>query len=319
MFEYLHPSQLFIVIPFLVGWLADRLLGDPKGWFHPVVLFGKWIGNGEEQWNHGNDRLRRGAVMSLSLILGVFILTTLILYASLLITPFLTSLLTAVGVFYCLSGETLIKEVKATFAAVNRSTEEGRKQVARIVGRDTSGLSNQEIRTAGLETLSENLSDGVISPMFWFLIFGLPGMLAYKMINTLDSMIGYRNERYQLFGCWAARIDDIANYIPARITAFFMLLVMGKLNRIGFVLHYGSKHASPNSGYPESALAAILDCQFGGTHIYFGDTVVKPYIGTNGRDFNDDDLRKAVTANNRTELLMGLIVVIILLTQGYIV
>lgn len=101
------------------------------------------------------------------------------------------------------------------FEAVDRSLEEGRKQVARIVGRDTSGLSAQEVRTAALETLAENLSDGVIAPLFWYMLLGIPGMLAYKMVNTLDSMIGYRNERYRAFGCFAARLDDVSNYIPA--------------------------------------------------------------------------------------------------------
>ncbi|EJW97912.1 cobalamin biosynthesis protein CobD, partial [gut metagenome] len=130
------------------------------------------------------------------------------------------ALIITVGVFYCLSGKTLITEVKAVFEAVDQSVEAGRKQVARIVGRDTSELSPQEIRTAALETLSENLSDGVIAPMFWFAILGLPGMMAYKMVNTLDSMIGYKNERYLDFGRIAALVDDMANYIPARLTAY---------------------------------------------------------------------------------------------------
>lgn len=104
--------------------------------------------------------------------------------------------------------------------AADHSLEEGRKQVSRIVGRDTSELTDQEVRTAALETLAENLSDGVIAPLFWYLLLGVPGMLAYKMVNTLDSMIGYRNERYLQFGCVAAHIDDMANYIPARLTAF---------------------------------------------------------------------------------------------------
>lgn len=121
--------------------------------------------------------------------------------------------------------------MKAVFEAVDRSTEEGRKQVGRIVGRDTSRLSPQEIRAAALETLAENLSDGVIAPMFWFALLGLPGMMAYKMVNTLDSMIGYKNERYLEFGQIAARLDDLANYIPARLTAWLMLAVSGNLNK----------------------------------------------------------------------------------------
>ena len=135
------------------------------------------------------------------------------------ISPWLYLILASVGVFYCLAGKTLICEVRDVFRAADRSLEEGRKQVSRIVGRDTAQLTDQEVRTAALETLAENLSDGVIAPLCWYLIGGLPGMMAYKMINTLDSMIGYRNERYRLFGTWAARMDDVANYLPARLTA----------------------------------------------------------------------------------------------------
>ena len=120
-------------------------------------------------------------------------------------------------IFFCLAGTTLIREVRDVFTALDRSLEEGRAQVARIVGRDTSELSAQEVRTAALETLAENLSDGVIAPLFWLALLGVPGMAAYKMVNTLDSMIGYRTERYRAFGCWAAHIDDVANFLPARL------------------------------------------------------------------------------------------------------
>ena len=147
--------------------------------------------------------------------------------------------------------------------------------------------------------------------MFWFLLLGLPGMMAYKMINTLDSMIGYKTERYREFGCVAARLDDAANYLPARLTAGLMLLVSGKWNRFRFVKQFGRAHASPNSGYPEAALAAILDCQFGGTHDYFGQPVEKPYIGTNARELTSADLSIAVQVNNRTEGVMGLTVCIL--------
>ena len=162
-------------------------------------------------------------------------------------------------------------------------------------------------------TLSENLSDGVIAPMFWFALLGLPGMMAYKMVNTLDSMIGYKNERYLEFGRIAALIDDIANYIPARLTAYLMLLVSNNWGKRDFVRRFGPEHASPNSGYPEAALAAVLDCQFGGTHDYFGKPVEKPYIGTNARPFTTEDMRIAIQVNSNTELLMGVIVTLILL------
>ena len=194
---------------------------------------------------------------------------------------------------------------------MDRSLEEGRKQVARIVGRDTSNLNAQEIRTAALETLAENLSDGVIAPLFWYLLLGVPGMMAYKMVNTLDSMIGYKNERYKDFGCFAARMDDVANYIPARITAFLMVLSSGRLSLLSFVKKYGNQHASPNSGYPEAALAGILDCRFGGPHNYFGEEVWKPFIGVNDRMLTTADMTKAVRINRMAEtMFVGIIIII---------
>lgn len=209
----------------------------------------------------------------------------------------------SVFVFYGLAGKTLISEVREVFRACDRSPDEGRRQVARIVGRDTSRLSVQEVRTAALETLAENMSDGVVAPLFWYMIFGAPGMMAYKMMNTLDSMIGYRNERYRLFGRVAARIDDAANYLPARLTAILMILVSGQWPLFAFVKKYGNQHASPNAGYPEAALAALLNCRFGGPHDYFGQTVNKPFIGANPRLLTGEDLRRSVGNAQRTELL----------------
>ena len=303
-----QPIYLIKVIPFLGGWLADRLLGDPAGWPHPIVWFGKLISFGEKKLNRGDNRFYKGGLLTLVLVAGVYLLVHLLLYWAGLINTLFYGLLVGVGVFYCLAGKTLITEVKAVFEAVDRSVEEGRVQVGRIVGRDTSRLSPQEIRTAALETLAENLSDGVIAPMFWFAFLGLPGMMAYKMINTLDSMIGYKNDRYKDFGQVAARLDDVANYIPARLTACLMLLVSGNWNKRSFLQRFGRAHLSPNSGYPEAALAAILDCRFGGTHDYFGQAVEKPYIGLNDRSFTTEDMLIATKINSNTELAMGLLV-----------
>jgi adenosylcobinamide-phosphate synthase len=169
-----------------------------------------------------------------------------------------------------------------------------------------------------LETLAENLSDGVIAPLFWYMLLGVPGMMAYKMVNTLDSMIGYKTDRYRDFGCWAAHIDDIANYIPARLTALLMILGYWLLaishwpkaksqKLIAFVRQYGPRHASPNSGYPEAALAGILNCRFGGPHNYFGQLFDKPYIGTNDRPLTTDDMKTAVRVNRTAEVLMVLL------------
>jgi adenosylcobinamide-phosphate synthase len=307
----------------LIGWLLDLIFGDPARLPHPVVWFGKMIASCEQSLNKGSYRKLKGALTAISLILFAFALAWMLrrvlgIFALFIFDgareqvyqiPILLYLFDAIIIFYCLAGTTLIREVRAVFLALDRSLEEGRKQVARIVGRDTSELSAQEVRTAALETLAENLSDGVIAPLFWLAILGTPGMLAYKMVNTLDSMIGYKTDRYRDFGCWAAHIDDIANYIPARLTALLMILSTGRLGLLRFVWKNGRNHASPNSGYPEAALAAILDCRFGGPHYYFGELFDKPYIGTNDRSLTTDDMKTAVRINRIAEVLMVLLTV----------
>ncbi|MBP5731283.1 MAG: cobalamin biosynthesis protein CobD [Bacteroidaceae bacterium] len=295
------------ILPLLVGWVLDLLLGDPTWLPHPVVGMGKMIALGERHLNRGRHRMLKGALLAVALIALTFATAWAILH----FTPFPYDLiLEAIVVYYCLAGTTLVREVRGVFKALDRSLEEGRRQVSRIVGRDTNALSAQEVRTAALETLAENLSDGVIAPLFWYALLGAPGMLAYKMVNTLDSMIGYRNERYRRFGCWAARIDDVANFIPARLTAMLMILssVKSQVSRFNFVLKYGPRHASPNSGYPEAALAGILNCRFGGPHLYFGEMVDKPYIGDNDRELTTRDMKIAVRVNRIAEVLMVAIV-----------
>ena len=298
------------LLPLIIGWILDLLFGDPARLPHPIVWFGKAISRLEHRYNRGENRRLKGGAVAVSLIIGVYLLATILLKVVSL-TLWLDIAVQAVLVFYCLAGTTLIREVRMTFVAVGKSLECGRKQVGRIVGRDTSNLSAREIKTAALETLAENLSDGVVAPLFWYALLGVPGMLAYKMINTLDSMIGYRNERYREFGCVAAHIDDVANYIPARLTALLMVLSSGKIKLIGFVRKYGRKHASPNSGYPESALAGILDCRFGGPHDYFGERVDKPFIGEKMRDFSDNDCRKAIKINRISEIMAVIIAVVV--------
>ena len=295
----------------LGGWLLDRLIGDPPRLPHLIVGYGKLIAFGEKHLNKGAHRMLKGAVWSLSLIIGVYLISFFLMRALFAWNDRVAVAVGIVCVFYCIAGTTLIKEVKEVFRATDRSPEEGRKQVARIVGRDTSALDARQIRTAALETLAENLSDGVIAPLFWYMLLGVPGILAYKMVNTLDSMIAYKNERYRRFGCWAAHIDDVANYIPARLTALLMVLVSGKWNVFSFIRKYSSKHASPNSGYPESALAGILNCCFGGPNYYFGKLVDKPYIGTNKRELTYADMQKAVSVNQWAEVAMIAIILII--------
>ena len=317
----LYPILLF-TLPLLIGFVLDRSLGDPMLFGHPIVLFGRLIHFGEKRLNKGKARSLKGFLYNGSLVLFTFLLP-LLSFAVLIIGAgscyiggahavgdglLLTySLLSAIIIFYMLSGKTLVKEVKDVFAALSVSLEAGRKQVGRIVGRDTETLSAHEVRTAALETLAENLSDGVVAPMLSWAVFDLSGILTYKMINTQDSMVGYLNERYRAYGYFSAKLDDLVNLLPSRITAILMLLSAGRLDLIAKTFRHGKRHLSPNSGYPEAAMALLLGCRFGGPHDYFGEVVDKPYIGELDRELSDADLQKAVRIARHTEwLALGL-------------
>ena len=307
-----NPSLLVPLSSFLIGWLLDRLFGDPERLPHPVVLFGNMIAKGERMLNLGKWRVLKGALLAVMLISVVVFATWTMIVVADKVNIYLGIAMRAILVFYCLAGTTLIREVRQVFYAIDSSLDEGRQQVARIVGRDTSELTDEEVRKAALETLAENLNDGVIAPLFWFAIGGVPAMMGYKMVNTLDSMIAYHSPRYLKFGKAAARIDDIANYIPARLTALLMLIAARRLNLVSFVMKYGPCHASPNSGWPEAALAGILGCRFGGPHKYFGETFDKPYIGNQDKPLTREDIEKAVRINRTAETL-GVIIIILLL------
>lgn len=295
---------MFTLIPLLLGFALDAIIGDPQRMPHPVRLFGWLISNGEKQLNRGKHRKPKGAIMAVLFIALVAMMVYLLLWATESV-PVAHLALETLGVFFCLANRNLLDECSRVMRRLQtEGLEAGRKQLSFIVGRDTSQLSEQKIRTAVLETLSENLSDGVIAPLFWYMLGGLPAMFAYKMVNTLDSMIGYKSERYKQFGCIAARIDDVANFIPARLTALLMSIAALSKRGLQFAARYGHRHASPNSGYPEATLAGILDCQFGGPNVYHGVMVQKPFIGENSRTLTDKDFSKAKKTNILSSVLM---------------
>ncbi len=296
-----------IIIPLLTGYILDLLMGDPRWLPHPIRLFGNAIQYGEDKLNTSPFAFQKGRLLTILLLT----ITILFFYSTHIITtpyPILHNIYTSIFVFYALANKSLIDEGKAVFNALQQSLEQGRKRLSWIVGRETDRLNPQQIKTAVFETLSENLSDGVIAPLFYYALFGVTGAMSYKMINTLDSMIGYKNERYIDFGKFAAKLDDVANYIPARITAFLMLLVTFKLHKIPFVLHYGKQHSSPNAGYPEAALAAILDCKFGGPNYYHGKLVNKPFIGNNDRILKDEEIKTVASINQKVTFIFVLLI-----------
>ncbi|MEL6557936.1 MAG: adenosylcobinamide-phosphate synthase CbiB [Bacteroidota bacterium] len=295
-------ASLYIL---LIAFALDTLLGDPRWLPHLIVLFGNAIAKGEKLLNNGRYKFLKGMLLVVLLVSSSYFLTVYLLALLQSINGILADSIAIILLFYCMANRTLIKEGQAVINALKtKGLQAGRERLSWIVGRETAKLDEQQIRMATLETLSENLSDGMIAPLFYYFILGVPGAVMYKMINTFDSMIGYKSDRYLDFGKFAAKLDDVANFIPARLTAVLMLLVTGKLNKLFFVFREGKKHASPNAGYPEAALAGILNCQFGGPNYYHGKLVDKPYIGHNPRKLNDGDLQTATYVNWASSILM---------------
>lgn len=302
-----------IIIPLIIGFAADILIGDPHWLPHPVRLFGRLISFGEKWLNKGKYRKTKGAMMTAALASAVFLFLFLLLKV-ITASFMLWTIITSMFVFYGLANHSLIKESLLVIKALKKEgIEAGRKRLGFIVGRDTAALNENQVRTAVLETLAENLSDGVIAPLFFYAVGGVPAMLAYKMANTLDSMIGYKNERYKDFGWFAARLDDVLNFLPARITAILMVLLTFSWRGLKFTFKYGRQHASPNSGYPEAALAGILNCRLGGPNYYSGKVVVKPYIGDNNRTVSDADVYKACVINFASAIFFILLIVFVTL------
>jgi adenosylcobinamide-phosphate synthase len=306
----MEPNTLDIIV-LLSALIADSLFGDPIRLPHLTVFYGKIIRTFDKAFNRGNFKITRGGLVAVMLICCGYTMAGRVTSLFYSFGDIYGIVISAIILFYSLANRTLITEGKAVFIVLEQDgLEAGQKQLARIVGRDTRNLSENQVKMATLETMSENLSDGVIAPLFYFFILGIPGVVAYKIINTLDSMIGYRNSRYEKFGKIPAKIDDIANYIPARLTAILMLIITLNTDEIFIVFREGKKHSSPNAGLPEAALAEILDCQFGGPNYYLGELVDKPYIGTNQRNITMRDLNSTVSVNIQTTVLFSLMIIL---------
>ncbi|MBC7358703.1 MAG: cobalamin biosynthesis protein CobD [Desulfacinum sp.] len=293
----------FSVSHLLLAWLADLLLGDPPSWPHPVRWIGRLIERAEsffylETGDGGRPRLEAGsdgtpdgrlrvlgAAFWLTVVGAVGAAVTGALLLLHWIHPFLSGLLGVWIAYTCLATRSLHDESAAVARALGEGRlEDARGLLSRIVSRETAHLDEEGIWRALLETVSENLSDGVVAPLFYLALGGPVGGLLYKTVNTLDSMVGYRNERYRDFGWCAARMDDLFNWIPARLTALLLLAagaVWGLDRRRGWavVRRDARKHKSPNAGFPEAAAAGLLGVQLGGPGIYFGRTVEKPILG----------------------------------------
>jgi adenosylcobinamide-phosphate synthase len=270
----------------LAAVLLDLLLGDPRWLPHPVVLIGRLITALEKGLRRIVQNERAGGVLLLVLTVGITCGVVLaVIEGAYAVSPY-TGFAAAVFLSYtCLAARSLHLESRLVADALARGElAEARKYLSFIVGRDTEGLDEPEIWRATVETVAENTSDGVIAPLFYLILGGPPLALAYKAVNTLDSMVGYRNERYLRFGWASARCDDLLNFIPARLTGLLMVAVaplIGLSARAAWrvMRRDGRNHSSPNSGIPEAAAAGALGVRLGGTNVYSGVSVAKPTIG----------------------------------------
>ncbi len=281
-----------------IALVIDRIIGDPK-WLwqyvsHPVALFGRLIAFGDEQLNlHDANKyvaMRKGAGLIVCLIL-LALLIALAFEQFIALQPVIGWIVEVAIVWVFLAQKSLFDHVGDVARGLQiDGLEGGREAVGRIVGRDPQTLDESGVVRAAIESLAENFSDGVVAPAFWYLVFGLPGLLVYKMINTADSMIAYKNEKYLHFGNVTAQIDDLANWLPARLSAGF--IAMAAMMKFGWqraryslqvVARDGAIHASPNAGWPEAAMAGAGDFALGGPRKYSDKTVSQAYINATGK------------------------------------
>jgi adenosylcobinamide-phosphate synthase len=284
------------------AFFLDLLIGDPVGLPHPIRWMGRWITSWENTFRNGlSSETTAGFLLVISLVSGTWLICAVALTAAQAVHPGFALVLHLVLIYYALSARSLRAEAFKVYTAMKqKALVDAKRQLSKIVGRDVECLDEAGMVRATVETVAENLVDGVIAPLFYAALGGGPLAMAYKMINTLDSMIGYKNERYKRFGWFAARLDDAANYIPARISAIVISLAAPFVKRscmctIKTAIRDGRKHLSPNAGIPEAAFAGALGIRLGGPNLYGGHLVEKPYIGKETHPVQIEDIRIATS------------------------
>jgi len=310
-----------------VALIVERIWGYPQSLFtiigHPVIWMGSLIELLEKRLNLGAGRKGRG-VLALALIMAATATTTIPLAWLCHTLPF-GFLFEALLASSLLAQKSLTDAVRAVAAALRNSLPAGRAMVGHIVGRDPDTLDEPGVARAAIESLAESTSDGVVAPLFWLLIGGLPGIALYKVINTADSMIGHRTERYSEFGWASARLDDLVNLIPARLTALlfagaaFFVRDAQPERAWSTALRDASKHESPNAGWPEAAMAGALGFSLGGPRSYDGEFVDLPHFGEGRGDLGPDDIERALqlySAALNLLLVASVVVALALLRLG---
>lgn len=297
------------------AYLLDLVLGDPERFPHPVRLMGKWITFLEKvtrkNFKGPRAEIFGGVFLWFSVVFPSYIVTHLILAGSKALNEWFGYGISVFFAYTIIAIKDLHKETKRVMEGLGERLEVSRERLSRIVGRDTESLSEQQVLNALVETISENTSDGIIAPMFYLIIGGVPLAMAYKAVNTLDSMLGYKEEKYLRIGWFSARMDDGANFIPARITGLLIVLASFFLgldwrNAFRILLRDGRNHPSPNAGIPEAATAGALGIKLGGTSYYFGKPYIKPTIGDGIKEIDRKSVKKALRIMHVSVLLMVL-------------
>ena len=313
-------NRLIFFIKILIAYVLDLIFGDPQNVVHPVQVIGKIISAGEKVLLRKKYKFLAGAVLN--------IFTVSITYTSM----YLISKSVKISVFFMIieiylmytifSINSLAREGNRVYRILKEGDiEKARKDLSYLVSRDTETMDEKMIIRSTMETISENTVDGIVAPMFYMFLGGMPLAMAYKAINTLDSMVGYKNEKYMDFGKFSAKVDDAANFIPARITGILivfasMILGYDYKNSLKIFIRDRKNHSSPNSAHSEASVAGALGVQFGGKVSYFGKEIDKPTIGDKTKEFELEDIRKNIRIMYVTSFL-SLVIFSLIFTGAY--
>ena len=291
-------NRLIFFIKIWIAYVLDLIFGDPQNVVHPVQVIGKIISTGEKILLRKKYKFLAGAVLN---IFTVSITYTLMYLISKSVKISVFFMIIEIYLMYTIfSINSLAREGNRVYRILKEGDiEKARKDLSYLVSRDTEMMDEKMIIRSTMETISENTVDGIVAPMFYMFLGGMPLAMAYKAINTLDSMVGYKNEKYMEFGKFSAKVDDVANFIPARITGILIVLASMILgydykNSLKIFLRDRKNHSSPNSAHSEASVAGALGVQFGGKVSYFGKEIDKPTIGDKTKEFELEDIRKNI-------------------------
>ena len=313
-------NRLIFFIKIWIAYVLDLIFGDPQNVVHPVQVIGKIISAGEKVLLRKKYKFLAGAVLN---IFTVSITYTLMYLISKSVKISVFFMIIEIYLMYTIfSINSLAREGNRVYRILKEGDiEKARKDLSYLVSRDTEMMDEKMIIRSTMETISENTVDGIVAPMFYMFLGGMPLAMAYKAINTLDSMVGYKNEKYMDFGKFSAKVDDVANFIPARITGILIVLASMILgydykNSLKIFIRDRKNHSSPNSAHSEASVAGALGVQFGGKVSYFGKEINKPTIGDKTKDFELEDIRKNIRIMYVTSFL-SLVIFSLIFTGAY--